>query len=864
MFLDEYFKRNFLLAAFTLLLASNGLNAQSWKVISRDDTLNYKRSTSSVPMPDLVVRVISEEMSGNDTILNLNKLAYEIADGKALVNQSGFLQKQLIIKPDGLVTLNDTAVYNLYPSAGIGANWLFNSTNGITAEVISITEEVVLGLTDSVKTINLSDGNQIKLSKNWGILSFPDVLNEGVNLNLVGIDNKRIGEFFPNHVDFANSIYVGDKFYYSLDINQYGYPGPSHYESTDYRCTIDSKMVSDSAVKYFFSGVSRHMKDMDYDDYISYSGVYVFPLIYTNAQEQNFYNQIKDSYPGDYFFIGNSYLIIDCEYDTPLRNIRKRVGGRPYNRLENDTLYFDYDPYSNYTEQFTSIFGIPPMFYEHQFGDPTYDVRTSFYLVAWKKPWGGNGNFPSINFTNEKWPVISQSDTMSYRRNNTTGNIPDESIWVTSFEVSANDTILQLNRKVLHTDENYYIMNGVGCLLKEIQIKMDKSVVLVDTSQYVLYPTADIGSYWVFDQSKHISAFVESVQNETILGLADKMKTFKLSNGKIIKLSKNWGIMSIPNFNQEGETFNLTGIMNQNIGEQFPNHTDYALGWEVGNLFRTREGRIENLSNGTVNEYITHKQFEIKEKSVTDSTVKYLVSGYRWEEMPQEPISYFPYNDVLEFSLKKAPFVGREGLGRMQDKFDGDTLITHFNDQTSIHTVEWYYDSLFQTTGKRIFGPPFQAIRNDTLIPVNPTATSLFECRYDALPGLPTVLYSDKYYGSDLEDSQTFFSEIVAWSTPEGSFGEFIANPLGLSEMDLPKDVTIYPNPFKNILNFNFHQESDYQMIEIYDASGIRVYLANVNYGLNSLDLSQMADGLYFAKISGPNQLTVLRIVKLN
>jgi hypothetical protein len=242
---------------FFILMLMNGLSAQSWMVISRNDTLNYKRSSSTEPIPDIAVRVISEEISGNDTILNLNKFAYEIDDQIALINQPIFLQKKIIIKPTGWVVLSDTATYQLYPSATIGANWIFNPSTGVTAEVISIHAEDVLGIPDSVKTISLSDGNIIKISKKWGICSFPEFNNPGVNFLLTGIDNQRIGEFFPNHVDFARNIFVGDEFHLKAKQTSWDYhSGYTRYESTNYQFTIDSKIENDSSIVYHYSGMS--------------------------------------------------------------------------------------------------------------------------------------------------------------------------------------------------------------------------------------------------------------------------------------------------------------------------------------------------------------------------------------------------------------------------------------------------------------------------------------------------------------------------------------------------------------------------------------------------------------------------------
>jgi hypothetical protein len=560
------------------------------------------------------------------------------------------------------------------------------------------------------------------------------------------------------------------------------------------------------------------------------------------------------------------YLISHFSYDSGLHSIRKQIGGRTYNHISNDTLYneTDYGEF-NYALRYIGVCGIPWMVSYSNSGDYFAEASSSVDLIGWRKPWGSSGDFFVFGFDSENWHLVGRSDTLNYNRNdNSSSTIPDESLWLTDINVQNNDTIMQLNKTVVKSDEGNYILQNAGFLGKNIRVNSDKSVVINGNHEYRLIPTAAINSYWLFEPSKHISAFVESVQTENVLGEADETKTILLSNGERIKLSKRWGLLSFPNLFQDGITYNLSGIQNRKIGKLMPDHTNFALSWEVGNLYRTREGRVENLSNGTVNEYITHKQFEVKEKSVTDSIVSYLVSGYRWEEFPQEPIRYFAYNDIIEFPIKKAAFVGHEGLGRMQDKFDGDTLISYFKGKPYIHALEYYFDSVHQSYGKRIFGPPFEGIRNDTLIAATHNVNSLFDCRYTENFGFPTILYSDSFYGSDLQNSQTVFSELVAWTTPESSYGEFITNPLGLSKMDFPKDVIIYPNPFANTLHIDFQKHTGIHLIEIFNLSGIPVYSTSVVNSTNSLDLAHLSEGMYFVKIIGSKSSEIVKVSKAN
>ena len=181
-----------------LLCFSSAHQAQSWKAFSTQDTLNYTHSQNELPVPDYCMRVVSTQTIGNDTIFILNTMTRIVSDYVALTNQPTFLQKKYQTYADGLAVFSDTTTYNLYPSAAPGQSWIFNPGRQITATVLDVNAINLFGISDSLKTILLSTGDTLQISKNWGISRFPDFLHEGEYYQLTGIDNKRLGIYLPN------------------------------------------------------------------------------------------------------------------------------------------------------------------------------------------------------------------------------------------------------------------------------------------------------------------------------------------------------------------------------------------------------------------------------------------------------------------------------------------------------------------------------------------------------------------------------------------------------------------------------------------------------------------------------------------
>jgi hypothetical protein len=565
--------------------------------------------------------------------------------------------------------------------------------------------------------------------------------------------------------------------------------------------------------------------------------------------------------------LGARFGIVECYYDTLLHAIGKLITGTPYNRLSNDTLYFDITSYAYYDWiSYNTCLGVPYVDKEERHLDNYMYSSTTIRdkLLAWSKSFGSHGTFFNIGLTSENWPVVGDTAILNYQLSNNSGPLPDACIKIVSKDIIDKDTILNLNRIVTKVD-NQYLINQPGFLQKKAELNEDKSVVLSDPAEFVLYPTGGVGYYWLFDPVLHTSAFVEKVGNQDVLGIPDRVKTILLSNGNRIKLSQKWGILSFPDFEHEGVSYDLVGIGKQHIGKYFPDHTDYALGWDVGDIFRTREGSIEKsfIDNSFEESYI-NKQFEVKDKILNNNSVSYHVDGFQWDEKPGIPVSYIPYNEMIVFSLKQAPFIGHSGLGMMQDALVNDILMTLFNGLPYIHVVEPYFDEMYNTLGKRLVAQPFQAVINDTLVIGQIQENGLISCEYLACQGYPTIYFSDLSTGQTLNDTIKKSIELIAWSTAEGSHGELISNPFGISDQNISAGIHVYPNPFTDNLHIDLAREATYQRIEIFNTAGICVFSADINSLNKTFMLSNLAQGLYIVKMIGDNDIITMKVTKMN
>ena len=212
---------------FTILslLIAFIIHAQNWSPILPGEKMNYQHSDSAIITNTIWVRLT--QIVNEDTIFRFNKVVKDVPDDPDIIlrNQYQFFSSYIKKLDIGHYQFASPLNYHLHTTNNIGYSWNFG--NSLTAEITNIIEEVILSIQDSVKIISLSDGNEIRLSKSFGIIKFPDFENGGY-FELVGIQNTEFGESVPDFWDIFD-FEVGDiqqRLYY------HDYPNYSHEHIT--------------------------------------------------------------------------------------------------------------------------------------------------------------------------------------------------------------------------------------------------------------------------------------------------------------------------------------------------------------------------------------------------------------------------------------------------------------------------------------------------------------------------------------------------------------------------------------------------------------------------------------------------------
>ena len=139
----------------------------------------------------------------------------------------------------------------ILPKAGLNQSWIFDNSNNIIAEITELNyEEVFEGVFDSTKTIGLSNGSEILLSKNHGILEFPSATEDIDKYLLTGLKTgtSNIGYTPPGFWEIFD-YEVDDVFQYHGWAGDGSWPPPNS-DSYTLKMKITSKTQTENSVNF--------------------------------------------------------------------------------------------------------------------------------------------------------------------------------------------------------------------------------------------------------------------------------------------------------------------------------------------------------------------------------------------------------------------------------------------------------------------------------------------------------------------------------------------------------------------------------------------------------------------------------------
>lgn len=141
-------------------------------------------------------------------------------------------------------------------------------------------------------------------------------------------------------------------------------------------------------------------------------------------------------------------------------------------------------------------------------------------------------------------------------------------------------------------------------------------------------------------------------------------------------------------------------------------------------------------------------------------------------------------------------------------------------------------------------------------------ALTVVACADGTITTQPIV---EQIEATNLIVGNTYYTRIYQYSgtasTIGKSFNVKIWSTESLSNNDFDKSaLKVYPNPTKDILNISYNQEIS--NVEIFNLVGQRVATIAPNANEGKLDISSLANGTYFVKVTSNNETRTVKVIK--
>ena len=249
-----------------LVLQCGALSAQNWALINPDYKYNYSNDgTDTISNQIFVTHIDTLGVDSFRYELNLIGLRCDTCvaslgsycDGSFIrTDQPQFLGFSVLTNQWDWHLTSGTDEQRIISNAQVGNAWLFDPVGPIGATVVSISGGMILGQVDSLKLIALSNGDSIILSKDHGLVRYPNLIGPVDHYDLIGTQNPQLGHVIPGIADFFG-LQPGDVVEYARSRGSAYWP-VLFASNTITKRTIQSRTVINDTIHFNVISTSSH------------------------------------------------------------------------------------------------------------------------------------------------------------------------------------------------------------------------------------------------------------------------------------------------------------------------------------------------------------------------------------------------------------------------------------------------------------------------------------------------------------------------------------------------------------------------------------------------------------------------------
>jgi len=357
---------------------------------------------------------------------------------------------------------------------------------------------------------------------------------------------------------------------------------------------------------------------------------------------------------------------------------------------------------------------------------------------------------------------------------------------------------------------------------------------------------------WTFNTN--LSATIISTSEQLILGVLDSIKTIELSNTDTIIISKHYGVVRYPDFENIGNYYQMVGYHEgqNSFGSYLPNFWR-TYDFNVGDVFCYR---MRNEDSGNFNFFKDETKITVLNDISSGDTISYVVKKIirQTNQSGLEESATYSYNTsnyIDTISLINCNSLIENQFG-IRKKNDFNSTCTNSSIvSTSIFNSDYLNTNKYEViTNSEYYINQFSS---DEITPIkNGKKIQTYEQHLDSLLILNdyynqvSFMYNNYGFTFDLyfEFEQLYSNSMIGTIINGDTTGTIYNFPddLGFEEKTKPKTLEFYPNPANTQITIN----SELSNLKIFNNLGQLVL--NKNHPNQIIDLSALPKGLYFIK----------------
>ncbi|KAA9333545.1 T9SS type A sorting domain-containing protein [Adhaeribacter soli] len=389
----------------------------------------------------------------------------------------------------------------------------------------------------------------------------------------------------------------------------------------------------------------------------------------------------------------------------------------------------------------------------------------------------------------------------------------------------------------------------------------------VQGQEYLLKTKVATGQSWAFNpnnSTSNLTATLSAKTVETIQSVMDSVYTYTLSNGKTIKLSKNYGFTATPNFISDTDPYfkpkdlAFYALPEKGIGQ--PVSSPFVIfGFQPGDEFMYHSVE-EGSSGSTCTEEWLHRTILSRRNSANGDSIYYSVREQRlvksygmpsapvgWCQTPSGTTLHNPTTNTLIITKKTQPVTAALSNGfDPVPGFQGQVVTgiyrnSQFNQRMQMASQEYDYDPCSQTFNLFVHGGSY--------------------FRHGVGLGLVYSYGSVANYGFST-------TTLLAYNKGSETYGTWrtLAQIMSTSKELEKAAVKAYPNPFNAEITLQLQELTGKGKAEItiLNALGQVMHKTEAAVGTKELHLNlpHLAKGLYVVRVVQQSKVYSSRLVK--